>query len=167
LQKIGSRRLVYASIRGDTHGSLALVLAGLGPAGLWRYHALLGVTSGLAVASVQSSGLGWSQLAIDVVVCTAFCTALLSLYPQLMFKPQVRWLELDETGCRTVINSRHAVRPWSEIRSVDDDGDTVILTGRQNSAMLIPRRAFAGGPDRAQFVADITRWHAEAAARGR
>jgi hypothetical protein len=138
------------------------------PSGLWRYHAVWGLTSALLSAAVQGfARISWSQFAVDVAVCTAVIMVLFSLYPQLKFKPQVRWLELDEAGFRTVIDSHQAERPWSEIRSVREEGDTVVLTTRQNSAMLIPRRAFAGGPDRGQFVADITRWHAEATARGR
>jgi hypothetical protein len=89
------------------------------------------------------------------------------LWPQIKFKPQVRTLEVNEAGYRTVIGRHHGHRAWSEIQRVQDEGESVVLTTRQGNAMLIPRRAFADGPDRGQFVADIMRWHAEAIARGR
>jgi hypothetical protein len=136
------------------------------PAGLWRFHVLLGVAAALASAAVQGfARIGWSDIAVDVTVCTTICTVLLSLWPQLNFKPQVRTLEVDEAGYRTVIGRHKGERPWPEIQSIHDGGETVVLMTRQGNAMLIPRRAFVGAPDRGQFVADIKRWHAEATAR--
>jgi hypothetical protein len=136
------------------------------PAGLWRINVLLGVAAALAAAAAQGfAHIGWSDIAVDVTVCTAICMVLLPLWPQLNFKPQVRTLEVNEVGYRTVIGRHKGERLWTQIRSIHDDGETVVLTTEQGSAMLIPRRAFAGAPDRGRFVADIKRWHAEATAR--
>lgn len=47
---------------------------------------------------------------------------------------------------------------WSEIRSVHDEGDTIVITTRNGSALLIPRRAFGKGIDRQRFVNDVEAW---------
>src|SRR5262249_19777485 len=136
------------------------------PAGLWRFKLLLGVAAALAAAAEQGfARIGWSDIAVDVTVCTAICMAMLPLWPQLNFKSQVRTLEVNEAGFRTVIGRQKAERLWTQIQSIRDDGETVVLTTLQGNAMLIPSRAFAGAPDCDRFVADIKRWHAEATAR--
>ena len=131
------------------------------PAGLWRTHLGLGVSAAAGASVVQGwARMDWLFIVVDVTVCTAVLMVLLPLWPQLKFKSQVRTLEVDERGYRTVIGGRTGERTWSEIQSVQDDGETVILTTRQGNAILVPRRAFAGVVDRGQFVADIRRWHA-------
>ena len=133
------------------------------PAGLWRIHVLLGVTTALGVLAVQGlARIDWLYIVVDVAVCTAGFVVLLPLWPQLNFKPEVRTLEVDEGGYRTVVGRYKGKRAWSEIQSVHDDGTTVVLTARQGNAMLVPQRAFAGAVDRGQFVADIKTWHARA-----
>jgi hypothetical protein len=128
---------------------------------------LIGVCIAFGIADVRGfTRFSWMDIAWMVAAGTAGCTLLLPLWPQIKFKPQVRTLEVNQEGYSTSIGRQQGVRRWSEVRRVHDNGETVVLTIRQG-AMLIPRRAFAGDPDRVQFVADIKRWHAEATARGR
>jgi hypothetical protein len=134
------------------------------PAGLWRRHVALGAVSTVAAASVYGFAM-WVWLPAIVIGLGAIlcCLVFFPLWPQIQFKPQVRTLELDESGYRTSIGRINAARRWSEIRSVHDDGDTVVITTLKGSAMLIPRRAFDEGIDRQQFVIDIEAWHRRAA----
>ena len=132
-------------------------------AGLWRLHVLIGATVALGVA--WSSGfatLEWWPAARAGIAATLCCVVLLPLWPQIRFKPQVRTIELDESGYKTSIGRLSGNRRWSAIRSVHDDGNTVVLTTRQGNAMLIPYRAFGDGIDREQFVADVRAWHSRA-----
>lgn len=105
----------------------------------------------------------WLPAAVIGVTAILCCVVLFPLWPQIRFKPQVRTLEIDESGYRISIGRINAARGWSEIRSVHDDGDTVVITTRKGNAMLIPRRAFGNSIDRKQFVVDIEAWHKGAA----
>ncbi len=112
--------------------------------------------SGFAIRSwLPAAGIGFAT-----ILC---CLVLFPLWPQIRFKPQVRTLELDESGYRTSIGRINGTRRWSEIRSVHDDGDTIVITSRNGNAMLIPQRAFGEGVDRQQFAIDIEAWHRRAA----
>jgi hypothetical protein len=133
------------------------------PAGLWRHHVAYGVVAALAAALVN--GLDWLSAAVLGIGATLCCSALLPLWPQVRFKPQVRTLEVDESGYRTSIGRINGTRRWFEIQSVYDDGNTVAITTRNGSAMIIPHRAFSEGIDRQRFVADIEAWHRRAVTR--
>src|SRR5690242_5179477 len=72
------------------------------PTGLWRFHVLFGVFVALVItASDKSSDLDWPLFLVRSGVCTACFVALLPLWPQIRFKPQVRTLEVDAKGFRT------------------------------------------------------------------
>jgi YcxB-like protein len=119
----------------------------------------------VALGVVWSGGFAtfdWRSVARIGIAATLCCVALLPLWPQIRFKPQVRTLELDESGYKTSIGHLNGKRRWSAIRSVDDDGNTIVLTMRQGNAMLIPYRAFGDGIDRQQFVSDVRAWHSRA-----
>jgi len=131
------------------------------PAGLWRHHVAYGVVAAFAAALVN--GLDWLSAAVLGFGAILCCIVLLPLWPQFRFKPQVRTLELDESGYRTTIGRLNGTRRWFEIQSVHDDDNTLVLTTRNGSAMIIPRRAFGEGIDRQRFVADIEAWHRRAA----
>jgi hypothetical protein len=130
------------------------------PVGYWLQHVLIGaaVAIGFAWASGFPTSSWWSTARIGVAITLA-CVVLFPLWPQIRFKPQVRTLELDVFGYKTSIGRLRGDRRWTEIQSVQDDGDTVVLTTRRGNAMLIPRRAFGDGVDRQQFVADVRAWH--------
>jgi hypothetical protein len=131
-----------------------------GPAGFWRFHLFSGAVVALILTVLDRSPFNWSLLLVRIVVCTACLTVLLPLWPQIMFKPQVRTLEVDDSGFRTAVGRHRAARLWSEIRSLHDDGETIVLTGRNGNSMLIPRRAFEDAASRAIFLSDAKRWHA-------
>lgn len=159
---MSSYTLKYATTRGEIWRWYWRAWAR--PAGLWRHHVAFGVVTTVAAAS--KSGFAtrvWLPAALIGFAAILCCLVLFPLWPQIRFKRQVRTLELDESGYRTSIGRISGARRWSEIRSVNDDGDAVIITTRKGSAMLIPRRAFGQGIDRQQFVVDIDGWHRRAA----
>lgn len=156
---MSSYTLKYAATRGEIWRWYWRAWAR--PAGLWRYHVAYGVVAAFAAALVN--GLDWlstTVLGFGAILC---CIALLPLWPQLRFKPQVRTLELDESGFRTSIGRINGSRRWFEIQSVRDDGNTLAITSHNGNAMIIPRRAFGEGIDRERFVAEIEAWHKRAA----
>jgi hypothetical protein len=133
--------------------------------GLWRFHVRIGAAVSFGIACVNGfTKSGWLSAVVVGIAVTLCCLVLFPLWPQIRFKPQVRTLEVDESGFRTTIGRLKGSRRWSEIGSVQDDGNTVVLTTSQGNAMLIPRRAFPAGIDRQQFVVDVRAWHGRAAA---
>lgn len=158
---MSSYTLKYATTRGEIWRWYWRAWAR--PAGLWRHHVAFGAVATVAAAAVYGFAM-WVWLPAVVIGFAAIvcCLLLFPLWPQIRFKPQVRTLELDESGYRTSIGLINGVRRWSEIRSVHDDGEAVVITTRKGSAMLIPRRAFGAGTDRQQFVIDIEAWRIRA-----
>lgn len=152
---MASYTLKYAATRGEIWRWYWRAWAR--PTGLWRHHVACGVVAALAAALINGySWRGSAVLGVAVILC---CIALLPLWPQIRFKPQIRTLEVDESGFRTSIGRLNGSRRWSEIRSVHDEDGTVVITTHNGSAMLIPRRAFDEGIDRQRFVADVVAWY--------
>ncbi len=117
-----------------------VLLAGAGSA-FWSWHA--------------HKGDVFSPLIFAVCV-----VALMILYPQLRFKPQLRTLVIDEKGLQTTIGKKNGVRMWREIASIEETSDRVIVTTRSMNAFLIPTSAFASEEARIQAVAQMCQWHA-------
>lgn len=92
----------------------------------------------------------------NIVALAAGCGLLsilwMPLYPQLMFKPQTRVLEVSQDGVSTTIGRCSARRSWREIRSVSQDGDYVILSCHNGNAFIVPPRAFQSADDRQTFL---------------
>lgn len=133
------------------------------PNGLWRYHVFIGAAVAFGTADAKGfATFNWKSTAAIAAGATVCCIALFPLWSQLKFKPEVRTLEIDKAGFKTSVGRYHGIRRWSEIRSVHDDGETIVLTTRQG-AMLIPRRAFGDVVDRGKFIADIKAWHTRVA----
>lgn len=150
--------LKYSAIRGEIWRWYWRAWAR--PAGLWRQHVACGAAAAFAAALVN--GYAWLPSAVLGCATILFCITLLPLWPQIRFKPQVRTLEVDESGYRTSIGHLNGSRRWFEIRSVQDSDDAVVITTRNGNTMLIPRRALGEGIDRRQFMADIEEWQRRA-----
>lgn len=131
------------------------------PAGLWRHHVAFGAVTTVAAASAH--GFAGLPAVMTGLAAVLGCLVPFPLWPQMRFKPQMRTLELEESGYQTSIGHINGARQWSEIRSVHDDGDAVVITTHKGNAMLITRRAFGEGIDRQRFVIDVEAWHRRAA----
>ena len=130
------------------------------PAGLWRYHVIIGVTfAAVWVSLSNSSKVDPLLFAIAAAVAIACCILVFPLWPQLKYKPQMRTLEVDDRGYKTKIGDIQGHRTWSEIREIERREDAVVITTRQGNALLIPTRAFESAQQRIQFITDVTQWH--------
>ncbi len=126
---------------------------------LWALHALaifmvtctaVLVTSALRAPVNQGvvAGLGAGLLA---------CLAM-ALYPQLVFKPQERWLRVSDGGVDTTIGPITGHRDWSEITEVRVQRGAICLEVRGANAFIIPARAFASLAEHQRFLESATAW---------
>jgi len=85
--------------------------------------------------------------------------ALMVLYPQLRFKPQLRTLIIDENGLQTTIGKKNGVRAWREIASIQETSDFILVTTRGMNAFVIPTSAFASEEAPIQTITQMRQWH--------
>jgi hypothetical protein len=133
------------------------------PAGLWRVHVLFGAACGLVFTVVRNPN------SFDVgffLVAAAFYTLtliiLLPLWPQIRFKSAVRSLTINAQGLTTSIGKILASRLWSDVRSIDEKDNTVVIVGKNQNAFIVPARAFAGDSERREFYEAARLWYAQA-----
>jgi len=127
--------------------------------GLWRYHALFfTLGAGLILQmlanrhALSPTDLGWSALA-GLAVVAGFV-----LWPQIAFKADERTLTLDSAGFRTCIGKLNGEVPWTDIKSVERDDQTINITRKNLRAMLVPRRAFNSDAEREQIYQQLQVW---------
>jgi hypothetical protein len=117
---------------------------------LWKDH--LAIFAGSVTIAgfyvIPTTGLGWLQVGLLglLPIAGAF------LFPQVMFKPKERILELNEQGLKTSIGSHHATIPWKRVLSVVDHGAAFVIQGVNLNAFIVPNRAFRSSEKRAQFL---------------
>src|SRR6185437_15046532 len=71
---------------------------------LWRFHLTVFAVASLSVVIVLTSREPIRLADLLLVLAVGFlCVAWMPLYPMVMFKPQVRTLELDDQGLTTTI----------------------------------------------------------------
>jgi hypothetical protein len=73
------------------------------------------------------------------------------LVPLLMFKPEVRTLEVNQEGISSKIGKRSGKRSWREILSITEDSGCIIFQVRNGNAFIVPPRAFDTIEDRQRF----------------
>ena len=125
-------------------GSWLLLVGSMGAATFEIAH------TGLAL-----SGEGAASVAILAMLASA---AWLALYPQIKFKPQQRTLEVTALGISTSIAGQAKSWPWSDVRSVSREGDSIVITSRTLNAMLVPARAFASPTEADNFFVACDQW---------
>jgi hypothetical protein len=133
------------------------------PAGLWRVHVFFGLTCGLiftVLRNPHSFDVGFFLVAAAVYTLTFII--LLPLWPQIRFKSAARSLTINAEGLTTSIGKILASRLWTEVLSVDERDLTVVITGKNKNAFIIPARAFAGDLERQEFFQAARLWHAQA-----
>jgi hypothetical protein len=131
------------------------------PNGLWLFHVLIAV---LIAISVTLRDFSAKRFAVVGAVAFVLCVVLLSLWPQLKFKPAVRSLTIDPLGIKTTIGKLSASRTWAEISTIEDRGEDILFFGRNRNAFIIPIRAFIDVTNRREFLNDANRWHSQSAA---
>lgn len=131
------------------------------PTGLWRFHVLIGLAVGFAVAvRGDLSHFSPSRFAITALVATFTSIVLFSVWPQIRFKPQTRVLTLNAEGFKTTIGTRSGQRHWRDIRQIEEHEGTIVIIGNNGNAMIVPRRAFATDADRRDCLQTVQQWHA-------
>lgn len=133
------------------------------PAGLWRVHVLFGVTCGL-VFTVSRNPKSFDPglfLVAAALYTFAFIIAL-PLWPQIRFKRAVRSLTINPQGLNTSIGKVTASRLWREVQSVDERDGTVVITGKNKNAFIVPSRAFSSDLERREFYEAARLWCAQA-----
>ena len=80
------------------------------------------------------------------------------VFPQLMFKPGVRSLTINEAGISTTIGSQSAQVLWANIRRIEDVGDRMFVLGKNLNSFVIPSRAFGSASERKEFFEKASAW---------
>jgi hypothetical protein len=126
---------------------------------LWVFHLLIGVsTVGLVLAiEGRSSSIGLWQIVGATSVALLF-VASVAAYPQIVFKPQERWLQIRHDGMATRIKSMRREYRWSEVVALTEFGDTINIGLSSGNAFIVPRRAFANDADRTAFLNAALQW---------
>jgi hypothetical protein len=88
--------------------------------------------------------------------------AVLALYPQIMFKPQLRTLELLPHEIRTTIGPKSKTLAWTEVARIEVDEGFLVITGRTGNAFVVPPAAFANGIELETVLAQAKAWHSAA-----
>ena len=74
------------------------------------------------------------------------------MYPMVMFKAQVRTLEIGESGIFTAVGKRSRKIAWSEIKTVRERDGYIEISGRSKNAFILPPRAFKSDAERDQIL---------------
>jgi hypothetical protein len=133
------------------------------PAGLWRIHVLFGLTCGLAFTIIRNpSSFDVGFFLVAALVYTLTFIILLPLWPQIRFKRAVRTLTINADGLTTSIGKISATRLWKELKSIDERDGTIVITGKNRSAFIVPSRAFSGNAEQREFYDAALQWHTRA-----
>jgi hypothetical protein len=133
------------------------------PRGLWRFHVFIAAAIAATVTAIdRSATIDAGHVLIVFMIALLGCVALLPLWPQLRFKSAVRTLTIDDRGFSTDIGPISASRTWAEVRSIEQSGDAIVITGINNNAMTVPSRAFVSAMERLTFYEAAVRMKAHA-----
>ena len=120
---------------------------------LWKFH-------GMVFAAVAGL-VGFPLVGIEgptlPVVLVALACGLLSVgwmpaIPLLMFRPQMRTVEIDQDSISTTIDGESTRRSWDDIQSISQEDSYIVLLGKKGGAFLIPPRAFETTDEQQRFL---------------
>ena len=156
-----SRTVSYASLRSEVWRWYWRAWAR--PAGLWRYHLLFGITCASVFTVLRNpKSFDFAFFLVAAVVYTLGFIVLLPLWPQILFKRAVRSLTIDAQGLTTSIGKISGSRLWRDVQAVEERNGTVVITGNNQNAFIVPARAFSSDSDRREFYEAARRWHVQA-----
>jgi hypothetical protein len=135
------------------------------PRGLWRFHVLFGLTFGIIITGFhEHGGFGWGYFLTAAAVGFLTCVALLPLWPQIRFKRAMRSLTINPAGIDTTVGTISGSKLWRDVRSIEQIGGSIIITGNNKNAFIIPARAFGNDRKRQEFYETARQWHTQAIA---
>lgn len=73
-------------------------------------------------------------------------------------KTSMRTLTVAPSGISTQIGRLKGDVAWDKVKAVTDAGSYVVITRANGNSFLIPKRAFGGSDQQAQFLRDIEAW---------
>jgi hypothetical protein len=127
---------------------------------LWIFHVFIAALLTFTISG--SNGIG--NIAVCFVVTFSISTFLMAAGAQVLFKRAERTLRVTPAGWHTQIGKRVGSRPWTKVSSVKEDAGNIIITGKNQNALIVPLRAFPNASFRQQFLEDIQDWHRKARA---
>jgi hypothetical protein len=125
---------------------------------LWKIHIVLALIFSFVISNIKVGGIDYAVWAAWFLVMLPVTTCLFAIFPQIMFKNSERILTVDSRGWSTQIGNKSGSRTWAQVESIEENAHSVIITGTNNNALIIPEFAFADSPTKQQFVADIKQW---------
>jgi len=129
------------------------------PSGLWRVHVLLGFTCAFVFTLLRNQkSFDLPFFLVAAAIYTLTFIILLPLWPQIRFKPTVRSLTINSQGVTASIGKISGSRAWTDVRSVDDRDGSVVITGKNKNAFIVPDRAFASDLRRREFYEAARQW---------
>lgn len=128
---------------------------------LWKIHVAVAVLLSFAVSVTKVNSVDYMAWAIWFLALLPVITVLFAAFPQIMFKNSERTLTVDSRGWFTQIGSKSGSKTWNEVESIRENAGSVVITGKNGNALIIPDFAFVASPTRQQFVADTQRWKEE------
>jgi hypothetical protein len=126
---------------------------------LWRIHVFAALGVGFVVSGATTGSLQIVSWLTCAVAAFPLVVAGFAAVPQIAFKPQERTLEVGSEGWSSKIGRLSGSRPWSEVASVEDETEAVLIRGTNGNALVVPSRAFVSPEQRQQFVSDVRSWH--------
>jgi YcxB-like protein len=76
-------------------------------------------------------------------------------FPQIVFKPQVRKLTVNEDGIATTIGKKSGTFKWQSIAAIEDTPELIMIRRTNGNALLVPRRAFNSEQEKSDFLAAL------------
>jgi len=126
---------------------------------LWLVHVFAALGIGLVVSGMTNGSLRTGSWLTCALVAFPLVVAGFAAFPQIMFKPQERTLEVSLEGWSSKIGRLTGSRSWSEVASIDEEAEVVMIRGTNGNALVVPSRAFESPEHRRQFVSDVRMWH--------
>jgi hypothetical protein len=122
------------------------------PMGLWRYHVAISLlVAAFDALARRPAAVSWTHATWIFTGALIFCLVFFPLWPQVRFKPAERTLTIGPSGIDTSIGRRSAVISWKKVRLLELRRDTIVITGENKNAFIVPARAFGSTQERVAF----------------
>ena len=127
--------------------------------GLWVYHASFSITFAPMYVILFHKPFTVAWLLTAGMVGFLVCLVAFPIYPQILFKSSTRTLTINEKGISTTIGTKSGEKTWKEVKSIEERNGSVVMTGRNNNAFIVPKRAFEDNEKKAIFLKNAQNWH--------
>jgi hypothetical protein len=122
---------------------------------LWVYHLAVVVLVLACFSLLRVGGSNVSGLLLGMAY-SALLIALMVAWPQLRYRSDERTLTFDADGLSYVRGRQSGRMPWTKIGSVADAHGGIVVTGRSQSAFIVPDRAFGDEAEKARAFRTIS-----------